>query len=307
MNRWKSHAVNIKWLAVPAVVCLLTGCPTMTTDDGLPDDMTDGSTAARLQVDFSGLESLGGDFVYEGWLIVDGAPVSTGRFSVDEDGNAVPAEFDVDAADADAATVFVLTIEPVDDADPGPADTHVLAGDFDGGAADLTIGHDAALGDDFTTAVGSFILNTPSSADTDDDFDQGIWWLDPAAGPGPSLILPELPAGWMYEGWVVDPDGPVSTGRFSMASGIDSDAAGATSGPDDAPPFPGQDFIDPPVVLIDYTAVISVEPDPDDGDGPFAIKPLVDMTIEDVGIGVLQTMETVPDNAPTGTATIMDE
>ena len=299
MSNWKSYAAKMKWLGVPAVVSLLTGCPTMTTDDG--------STAARLQVEFSGLESLGDDFVYEGWLIVDGAPVSSGRFSVDENGTAVPAEFDVDAADADAATTFVLTIEPADDADPGPTDTHVLAGGFEDGAADLTIGHDAALGDDFATAMGSFILNTPSSAGTDDDFDQGIWWLDPALGPGPSLTLPELPAGWMYEGWVVGPDGPVSTGRFSMASQVDSDAAGATAGPDDAPPFPGQDFIDPPVVLIGYAAVISVEPEPDDGDGPFAIKPLVDMNIENVGIGVLQSMATVPGNAPTGTATIVSE
>jgi len=299
-------AVKMKWLGVPVVVCLLSGCQTMTTDDGPPDDMGNGAPTARLQVDFTGLESLGDNFVYEGWLIVDGSPVSTGRFSVNDDGNAAPAEFVVDQADADEATTFVLTIEPVDDADPGPADTHVLAGDFDG-RADLTIGHAAALGDDFAAAVGSFILNTPSSADTDDDFDQGIWWLDPAAGPGPTLTLPTLPAGWVYEGWVVGADGPISTGRFSMASEVDSDAAGATAGPDDTPPFPGQDFVDPPVSLIDFTAVISVEPDPDDGDGPFAIKPLVDMTIEDVGIGVLQTMETVPENAPTGTATIVVE
>ena len=303
MSSWMSCAVKMKWLGVPVVVGLLSGCQTMTTDDGPPD----GTTTARLQIDFSGLESLGDGFVYEGWLIVDGSPVSSGRFSVADDGTAVPTEFDVDIDDANVATTFVLTIEPVVDDDPGPADTHVLAGDFDAGAADLTIGHDAALGDDFATAVGSFILNTPSTADTDDDFNQGIWWLDPAAGPGPSLTLPELPAGWMYEGWVVGSDGPVSTGKFSMASGVDSDAAGATGGPDDAPPFPGQDFIDPPIVLIDFTAVISVEPDPDDGDGPFAIKPLVDMTIEDVGIGVLQSMETVPENAPTGTATIVIE
>ncbi len=299
MSNWKSYAAKMKWLGVPAAVFLLTGCPVSPIDNGAPDD------AARLQLAFSGLESLGDDFVYEGWLIVDGTPVSSGRFSVDASGAAVPAEFTVDSANASAATVFVLTIEPAVDADPGPADTHVLAGGFSGGTAALSIGHAAAVGDDFTTAMGSFILNTPSSAGTDDDFDQGIWWLNPAAGPGPSLTLPALPSGWMYEGWVVGPAGPVSTGRFSMASGVDSDAAGATGGPDAAPPFPGQDFIDPPVVLIGYAAVISVEPDPDDGAGPFAIKPLVDMNIEDVGIGVLQSMETVPGNAPSGTATIV--
>ena len=47
-----------------------------------------------------------------------------------------------------------------------------------------------------------------------------------AGGPGPILDLPTLPAGWVYEGWVVGPDGPVTTGRFTMASGADSDGDG---------------------------------------------------------------------------------
>ena len=98
MSSWMSCAVKMKWLGVPVVVGLLSGCQTMTTDDGPPDDMGNGATTARLQIDFSGLESLGDGFVYEGWLIVDGSPVSSGRFSVADDGTAVPAEFDMHAA-----------------------------------------------------------------------------------------------------------------------------------------------------------------------------------------------------------------
>ena len=41
----------------------------------------DTSTTSELRVDLSGLEALGDDFVYEGWIIVDGNPISTGRFS----------------------------------------------------------------------------------------------------------------------------------------------------------------------------------------------------------------------------------
>lgn len=295
------RACGSRWLGLVVVVGLLGGCQALVTDDG--SDSADGDTT-RLRATFSGLEPLGEDFVYEGWFIVDGEPVSTGRFTVDDEGRATPDEFDVDAAAADGATLFVLTIEPASGDDPGPADTHLLAGPFDGDTAQLSIGHEAALGDDFTTAVGGYVLNTPSSADVDADYDQGIWWLDPAAGPGASLELPTLPAGWMYEGWVVGAEGPISTGRFTVVAGPDSDGAGPDAGPDPAPGFPGQDFIDPPRVITNFTAVISVEPEPDDGPGPFAIKPLVDENIEDLGVGVLQTMETVPSNAPTGTATI---
>ncbi|MCH7814420.1 MAG: hypothetical protein IID40_10420, partial [Planctomycetes bacterium] len=176
-------------------------------DDAMPEMRT-------LQVAFEGLESLGDSFVYEGWIIVDDNPVSTGRFAVLADGTANPATFEIDADDAAAATVFILTIEPSVGDDPAPADTHVLAGALEDGSATLTVGHAAALGDDFTSAEGTFILETPSTADLADDFAQGIWWLDPDAGPGPSLVLPELPAGWVYEGWVVGVDGPMSTGRF---------------------------------------------------------------------------------------------
>lgn len=257
---------------------------------------------SRLALAFGGLEDLGPDYVYEGWVIVDGAPVSTGTFVIDETGQPNPAEFLVAYEDAAAAALFVLTIEPADDPDPAPAATHVLAGPFSNGVAPLDVGHPAAIGDDFTSAAGYFVLNTPSTGDIASDYHQGIWWLDPMGGPGPSLTLPTLPAGWAYEGWVVGDDGPISTGRFLTASGADSDGAGPDAGPDAAPPFPGQDFIDPPQSLIGYAAVISVEPEPDNSAAPFAIKPLVDMSIEDVTPPATQAMGNNAGSAPVGTA-----
>lgn len=251
-----------------------------------------------LDFDNEGLEALGPNFAYEGWLIVDGQPVSTGLFSIDAHGNAVPDRFAVEVMDGAAVSTFVLTIEPVPDMDSAPSDVHVLAGDFSGGMADLSAGHAAALGDDFTTAMAPYILNAPSGGAMSEYFN-GIWWLDPAAGPGPVLDLPTLPDGWVYEGWVVGPDGPMSTGRFTMASGDDSDAGGITSGPFATPPFPGQDLVVPPVDLTDgYAAVISVEPEPDNHPGPFAFKPLVDPMIDDVGAGVLQDMANMAVDLP---------
>jgi len=53
-----------------------------------------------LEFDNNGLENLGPNFVYEGWLIVDGMPVSTGTFTIDSAGMAIPNRFAVDLGQA---------------------------------------------------------------------------------------------------------------------------------------------------------------------------------------------------------------
>ncbi len=283
-------------LATFTATLALIGCPTDPDVDPGPDQVDD---MATLQLTLSDLDPLNADFVYEGWLIVDGAPVSTGRFSVD----AAAADLSqlVHAEDADAASAYVLTIEPAEDSDPGPSAVHILAGDLMSGAATLSADHGAALGVDLDAVGGAYILETPTSAAAD-DYDQGIWWLDASSGaPMAALDLPALPMGWTYEGWVVVDGTPISTGTFDSADMADSDGAGSTAGPDGAPPFPGQDFIDPATVLIDGAAVISVEPVPDTSAAPFAIKPLIDGMIEDAGPGMTQTMD---DGAPLPAGTL---
>ena len=94
-----------------------------------------------------------------------------------------------DAPDLAAVGAYVLTIEPEPDADPAPSHSHVLAGDFSGGTAALSVGHPAALGDDYTAATGPYILNAPSGGGTA-GYEQGIWWLDPSGG---SLALYDRP------------------------------------------------------------------------------------------------------------------
>jgi hypothetical protein len=294
-----------------SVFCLPIGALPACGGDGMDGDSTgadagseDTGASVRLSWTFSGLPALGADYVYEGWIMVDGAPVSTGRFTVDDEG--VPSSDGYDLADGeDAATAFILSIEPASGDDPAPSATKLLGGDVSDGSGTLDIGHAAALGDGLSSASASYILNTPTTASDDTDFSNGIWWLDPGAGPGPSATLPTLPAGWVYEGWVVTGDGPITTGTFSDAAMADSDEGGPTAGPDGAPPFPGQDFIDPAINLIGGVAVISIEPMPDDDPAPFVLKPLMDTDVEDVGIGVAQDMANViGDNAPTGSVTI---
>jgi hypothetical protein len=191
----------------------------------------------------------------------------------------------------------------VPDPDSGPSATHYLAGSFTNPTANLTVTDASGLGDDFTSASGSYILETPSTGGTPGDYASGIWWLDPGAGPGVSLSLPMLPQGWAYEGWVVGPGGPITTGRFQLAAGADDDGTGPTAGPDGGPPFPGQDYINPLLSLIGYAAVISIEPEPDNSPDPFTLKPLIDTDVVDVGAGVLQTMAGNTASFPTGTAT----
>ncbi len=244
------------------------------------------SASADLAMRLYNLEDLGPDYVYEGWLITQDGPITSGRFSVSSDDDYF--EFRLDESLVKDSTLFVLTIEPAFGDDPAPADTHILAGPFVDGVANLTVNHPAAFGTDFLSATGGFILETPTSEDPN-DFSQGIWFLDPSAGPGASLQLPELPNGWVYEGWVAGENGPVSTGRFLSTTGADFDGAGEAAGPLGAPPFPGQDFISPALDLIGLNAVISIEPEPDNSPAPFAMKPLVG-PISDAGPGGFQGM-----------------
>ncbi|HEY1551716.1 MAG TPA: anti-sigma factor [Kofleriaceae bacterium] len=238
-----------------------------------------GGDQKTVTISASTLPALGSGYDYEGWFITPGGPESTGRFTVDGSGNPTPATSQVDTTIVDAATAAVITIEPANGG-AGPSSTHIVGGALAGGAADLVVSYTSAVGTDFSSAAGTYILATPSTASDATDNDQGIWWLVPPATQGgsatPGLTLPTLPAGWMYEGWVASATGPVSTGKFTSVSGADADGAGPTAGPDAGPPFPGEDFIDPAMVLTSgFKSVITVEPDPDDSTAPFGIKALI--------------------------------
>ena len=162
-------------------------------------------------------------------IIADGQALTAGRFNVDAEGTADLTTFEFDPETVAATTKYVLTIEPAENDDPAPSKVHLVAGPFVDGTASLTVDDEAAIGTDFTDASGGFILETPTS-ESPDDYANGIWWLDPTAGPASAYDLPALPEGWAYEGWVVGADGPVSTGRFATADGADSDGAGPTAG-----------------------------------------------------------------------------
>lgn len=278
---------------------------------GCSDDNTTNPTpqTSTVTLNISGLSDLGSSFKYEGWLILpNGEAKSTGVFTVDANGIMSKTKFDVDATNLSDATKFVLTIEPNPDSDPNPSSTHILAGDFSNKTASLSVADGAAFGDDFTSSTGKYILATPTNgANTDEN--SGIWFLDLSSGsPAEGLSLPTLPTGWKYEGWVVINGSPVSTGTFTSVNVVDdADPFSSTMA---GPPFPGEDFLlnaptglSFPTNIANATAVISIEPDPDNSANPFLLKPLVGMIPSNAADHVTYSMDLNLASFPAGTAT----
>lgn len=264
----------------------------------------------ELALEVTGWPTLQGGFHYEGWAIVDGSPVTTGKFNVqagilvDLDGQAVHV---FSAVGIESATAIVITIEPAGDIDDVPASTHFLAGDVSNGMAMLTVDHAAALGTDFSTAGGTFLLATPTD-DPDGNELSGIWFIE-LPGPTASLVLSDLAAGWRYEGWAIIDGQPLSSGTF--LSGEGGDDAAPFSGPAPGPPFPGEDYVTNapegvtlPTDLSGGTVVISVEPFPDDDPAPFVFKPLTGTAAEKATDHVSYPLSLNSDPFPSAVATI---
>ncbi|GAB4286235.1 MAG: hypothetical protein Kow0098_01180 [Ignavibacteriaceae bacterium] len=272
------------------------------------DSTTSPPETGSLELNISGLADLGTTAKYEGWLIVNDMPVSTGKFTVDASGQMSETSFEVSSSDLDNATTFILTVEPEPDPSTDPSDVHLIAGDFSGNSASLSIGHSAALGDDFSSATGKYILATPTTSDTMDE-NSGIWFLDLSSGmPAVGLSLPTLPAGWKYEGWTVISGIPVTSGKFTAVDVVDeSDPYSNSENP--GPPFPGEDYVqNPPLGLTFPTmldggiAVISIEPDPDNSPDPFLLKPLTGTVPDPATDHVTYNMTNQSAGNPTGTA-----
>jgi hypothetical protein len=260
---------------------------------GCSDDETptqNPPTSGTLKLNITGLEDLGSGAVYEGWIIVptlskstgvvEDTPISTGTFTVNSGGTLSQTEFEINATNLSNATTFVLTIEPNPDSDPSPSAVHILGGNFSGNSSTISVSHPAALGNDFTSATGTYILATPTDGAMTNE-NSGIWFLDLSTGsPAQGLFLPTLPAGWKYEGWTVINGMPVTTGTFTSTTSVDDADPYSSTMP--GPPFPGEDFLTNapmgltfPTNIAGGTGVISIEPDPDNSPNPFTLKPLV--------------------------------
>ncbi|WP_369048539.1 anti-sigma factor [Tenacibaculum sp. UWU-22] len=245
------------------------------------------SSTSSLTLSISGLENLGTQYQYEGWIIVNGKPISTGTFTVDDSGNLSNTSFVVNTSQLAAATRFEVSVEPNPDTDALPASTKILSGDFEGNTAAINsdnsvVSSTSAIGS-LADAEGKFILATPTDGSIDNEL-SGVWFVDNTTGTSiAGLSLPTLSEGWKYEGWVLFYNKPVSTGTFVKVDMADDNAASssykgtANNGPD----FPGEDYLTGQAVGVTFPTdlrgakvVISVEPNPDNSVKPFVLKPL---------------------------------
>lgn len=242
---------------------------------------SESSAETLMQMELKGLTHMKGQH-YEGWNIINGQAVTTGRFSIGKDNNVYSVDDDgvrqgllgnTDAAvfrlddSHKRSSLFVLTIEPNQDKDPKPSDVHIIGGNYSNQVATLSVSHGTSLGTDFASASGEFILAAPTGG----NFNQGVWFT--------GLNLPSLPPkGWAYEGWIVNTKngGKISTGVFRDAKQTDSNKAGRFAGSMvlDFPNVPGEDIVKTPIVLNDdkHAIVVTVEPYPDFDPSPYNLK-----------------------------------
>lgn len=263
-----------------------------------------------------GLTPLTNGATYEGWVVIRNAPFSTGRFNVtatssivDNDGLAIPGGTFRTELDLEEATAFFISLEPKGDADAQPSPGHILGADLTGPQATLTPAHARALGTDFTTAagvyvVGAFTTEDPAAAGS------GLWFMDLAGGlPSAGLTLPPAPDGWRYEGWAQFGDTPVSTGTFTRVTG--QDETNLYSPSNEGPAFPGQDFLVNPPLGLSFptdlggaTVFVTLEPDPDASpETPFALRILEAQVPAGAAAGTPMPLENRADAFPSGTVT----
>ncbi|MGB1042358.1 MAG: anti-sigma factor [Tenacibaculum sp.] len=280
-------------------------------------------TSKNVVQSFQNLPDLSANYVYEGWLIVGEEKISTGRFTHTEASNFTSGT--LDALKVNAASTYVLTIEPTDETGAdlsSPSGWIFSKGTFNNTTA--TPSTDDALfsgSSNLETATGQAFLKAPSVDMVGSDAN-GIWFID-ALPPttGGFTNLPTLAEGWEYEGWVVVNDNsgnptPISTGKFKDPNAADVSPFGTDNefkGPKGVPPFPGEDYIlDPnnrypnvtfPIDLTSATVVISIEPTVNDAATPFGLKPFVQTLNNQAVSTAFSVANTYSGKAITGTVT----
>ena len=230
---------------------------------------------------------------YEAWLLRDAQAISLGYFSIEKAGQPTEHSFSrVDRRDLAASSTAFVTLEPAsDDAPSIPSRYVVMAGEFKGDLAKLSVDNTRAFKTDFSKGRARFVLQTPTDGSGNPE-DSGLWFYNGETNdPEPGLKLPKLPEGWTYEAvFQKDPKSAIlSLGTFPIpapktqqpppqapraaqtAVGSYEFIRGADSGNPysaalkPAPAFPGEDFLQnlplgakPPLELSGGTLSIRV-------------------------------------------------
>lgn len=263
----KSPLVLLTWVAL-----LFTAC--IKDDDPAPVE----PDYSELEIQITQIPDLGLDYSFNAWLSAGTELIDLGEIEADASGQFsstfTPSKEILQAADA----LFFITAEPFDDPDQGPSDWRLLEARFSESEGQINNAPFIISGN-ADLATGSYILATPTTASSGDEF-SGIWFVDSPSPPQQGLQLPVLDEHWTYEGWVNIDGLWLSTGQFTDASG--SDSRSTYSSAERPPfPFPGEDFVRalpgniPAPDLRGKTCYITIEP-VDKVSSPFFLEVMSD-------------------------------
>lgn len=167
------------------------------------------------------LPALQEDNYYCGWLVTQVDTINVGYFNIKENGNLTTKAFIVNPNEVKLATSFGISIE-MDNTVTNPSGNFIVAGDFNGDEAILTSNHSSSLQQSFENATGTYLTATVTDAIGITHEYSGVWWVTDLTAPNAGLSLPNLPPGWIYEGWVKINGKYLSTGRFSDPNQADN-------------------------------------------------------------------------------------
>jgi hypothetical protein len=188
----------------------------------------------------------------------------------------------------------------------------ILGGEMTAGQATLTMDSWVAMGVGFGDVSGRYMLATPTDSLSDNE-KSGVWFVDNSTGLSQSgLVLPELPSGWEYEGWVDINGTYLSTGKFM--STVAADDSNSYGGEWSSPAFPGEDLLfnapsglSFPTDLAGTSLIITLEPWDEydvDQEAPFYLKLLeADVPVSAAG-QTTYYMSPVAGQFPGGTASV---
>ena len=161
------RAVLLRFVIISALLALLLGA--CGGGDG------GGSSKKILHLQHVGMEPMGDGYHYQGWALLEGQPVSWGKFNVLPNGVLTdtarnltlknqfylfqrpggPGSAKVAAQDFRDATEIFVTIEEPGDLDSIPSATRFMGGAVIEGVANMIVAPNIAEGDVFTMGAGS--------------------------------------------------------------------------------------------------------------------------------------------------------
>lgn len=245
---------------------------------------------------------------YAVWVFLDNRDViALGPFNVNEQGRPVNSSGDIiERFTADQnlfSTVSVLiTIEPGGVPGESPGQAAILQGPFIDGVAQLNVPAPLLT----TEAAGSYRVFTPTDG-PDTNEGSGLWAVSEDGGP--LLQLPPLNNVYSWEHYIILNGQALTMGRFR--SPVAPDFANPFSGPEPAPEFPGEDFLENAPEGVEFPAdlsgarfLLTLEPVLDDTAEPSQLVVLEAILPAGLQGGEIIELTNRTAEFPTGTAVI---